>query len=193
MFSKFLSHSFPPSLFSFSFSGYPLFPGEDEIDQLACIIELQGMPPQRLLDQCKRVKAFFNSKGYPRYCVLETDADGSPVLKAGRSRRGKLRGPPASKDMVTALKGCEDPYFLDFMRRCLQWNPDERMTPREALRHDWLRRRLPKPPQLGTGDATNHAYRSGGPAEPSKTSGDRRRPVEEVAARLKQTHVGATL
>ena len=27
-------------------TGYPLLPGEDESDQLACMIELLGMPPQ---------------------------------------------------------------------------------------------------------------------------------------------------
>lgn len=27
-------------------TGYPLLPGEDEFDQLACIMELLGMPPQ---------------------------------------------------------------------------------------------------------------------------------------------------
>ena len=27
-------------------TGYPLLPGEDEGDQLACMIELLGMPPQ---------------------------------------------------------------------------------------------------------------------------------------------------
>ena len=36
-----------------------LFPG----DQLSCIIELLGMPPQKLLDQSKRAKNFISSKG----------------------------------------------------------------------------------------------------------------------------------
>ena len=44
-------------------TGYPLLPGEDEADQLSCIIELLGMPPQKLLDQSKRAKNFINSKG----------------------------------------------------------------------------------------------------------------------------------
>lgn len=55
-----------------------------------------------------------------------------------------MRGPPGSKDLVTALKGCDDPLFLDFMRRCLEWDPTSRMTPSQALRHAWLRRRLSK-------------------------------------------------
>ena len=50
----------------------------------------------------------------------------------------------------TALKGCDDPLFLDFIRRCLEWDPATRMTPNAALRHAWLRRRLPRPPATGT-------------------------------------------
>ncbi|XP_034019805.1 dual specificity tyrosine-phosphorylation-regulated kinase 2 [Thalassophryne amazonica] len=127
-------------------TGYPLLPGEDEADQLACIIELLGMPSQKLLDASKRAKNFVSSKGYPRYCTVKTLPDGGTVLVGGRSRRGKLRGPPASRDWNTALKGCDDPLFLEFLKQCLEWDPAVRMTPSQALRHPWLRRRLPKPP-----------------------------------------------
>uniref|UniRef100_A0A8C5QWC8 dual-specificity kinase n=1 Tax=Leptobrachium leishanense TaxID=445787 RepID=A0A8C5QWC8_9ANUR len=127
-------------------TGYPLLPGEDEGDQLACMIELLGMPPQKLLDSSKRGKNFFSSKGYPRYCTVTSLADGSVVLNGTRSRRGKMRGPPRSRDWVTALKGCDDPLFLDFLAQCLEWDPVLRMTPSQALQHPWLRRRLPKPP-----------------------------------------------
>ncbi|XP_073411583.1 dual specificity tyrosine-phosphorylation-regulated kinase 2 isoform X1 [Dendrobates tinctorius] len=127
-------------------TGYPLLPGEDEGDQLACMIELLGMPSQKLLDSSKRGKNFVSSKGYPRYCTVTTLPDGSVVLNGSRSRRGKLRGPPGSRDWVTALKGCDDPLFLDFLAQCLEWDPALRMTPSQALRHHWLRRRLPKPP-----------------------------------------------
>ncbi|XP_036374124.1 dual specificity tyrosine-phosphorylation-regulated kinase 2-like isoform X2 [Megalops cyprinoides] len=127
-------------------TGYPLLPGEDEGDQLACIIELLGMPSQKLLDGSKRAKNFVSSKGYPRYCTVTTLPDGSTSLSGGRSRRGKLRGTPGSKEWATALKGCDDPLFLDFLKQCLEWDPAVRMTPSQALRHPWLRRRLPKPP-----------------------------------------------
>lgn len=127
-------------------TGFPLLPGEDEADQLACIIELLGMPPQKLLDASKRSKIFISSKGYPRYCTATTLPDGSTVLNGGVSRRGNPRGPPGSKDLCRALKGCDDPLFLDFVGRCLEWDPDLRMSPQAALRHAWLRRRLPRPP-----------------------------------------------
>ncbi|XP_017768289.1 PREDICTED: dual specificity tyrosine-phosphorylation-regulated kinase 2 [Nicrophorus vespilloides] len=131
-------------------TGFPLLPGEDEADQLACIMELLGMPPQRLLRQSKRAKNFISSKGYPRYCTAQTLADGTTVLSGGLSRRGKPRGPPGSKELKRALKGCDDPLFIDFIRRCLEWDPDHRMTPHAALRHTWLRRRLPRPPDEET-------------------------------------------
>lgn len=127
-------------------SGHALFPGEDENDQLACIIEVLGMPSRSVLVQSKRAKNFFTAKGYPRYCMATTQEDGKVVLTGGQSRRGKPRGPPGSKSLVKALDGCKDPLFLNFVRGCLEWDPEKRMTPAAALKHPWLRRRLPRPP-----------------------------------------------
>ncbi|XP_071438709.1 dual specificity tyrosine-phosphorylation-regulated kinase 2-like [Hetaerina americana] len=127
-------------------TGFPLFPGEDEGDQLACIIELIGMPPAKVMESCKRSKIFISSKGYPRYCSASTREDGSIVLSAGLTRRGKTRGVPGSKDLQNALKNCSDPFFVDFIRRCLEWDPEKRLTPAAALKHSWLRRRLPRTP-----------------------------------------------
>lgn len=135
-------------------TGYPLFPGEDEGDQLACVIELLGMPPEKLIESSKRAKNFISSKGYPRYCTVTSLPDGSTVLTGGRSRHGKTRGPPASKDFVTALRGCDDPLFIDFLKNCLEWDPSQRMIPSKALRHPWLRRRLPRAPVEN--NATTH-------------------------------------
>jgi len=136
-------------------TGCPLVPGEDEGDQLSCIIELLGMPPQRIIDQSKRAKNFISSKGFPRYCTETILPDGSSQLTGGRSKRGKPRGPPGSKTMQTALKGCDDPLFLDFIHRCLDWDPASRMTPESALNHAWLRRRVPRPSQEGTERSTS--------------------------------------
>ncbi|KAG8195021.1 hypothetical protein JTE90_008192 [Oedothorax gibbosus] len=128
-------------------TGYPLLPGEDEADQLACIVELIGMPPSKLLDQSKRAKTFISSKGHPRYCTSTTLPDGTTVLNGGRSRRGKMRGPPGSREWSNALKSCDDLLFIDFLKGCLEWDPALRLTPPAALRHAWLRRRLPKAPE----------------------------------------------
>ena len=134
-------------------TGYPLFPGEDESDQLACMMEVLGMPPAKMLDTSKRSRTFFNSKGHPRYCTVASNADGTTSFRAGRSRRGKYRGPPGSKELSKALKVCDDPLFVDFLQRCLEWDPAARMTPPQALRHGWLRRRLPRAPAMQDGQS----------------------------------------
>jgi len=41
------------------YTGYPLFPGENEVDQLACIMELLGLPPNHVLEKAARRKLFF--------------------------------------------------------------------------------------------------------------------------------------
>ncbi|KAH6944824.1 hypothetical protein HPB50_005434 [Hyalomma asiaticum] len=119
-------------------TGHPLLTGEDEADQLACIMELLGRPPQELLDQARRANKFFSSEGHPRYCTTTTMPHGTIVQAPGRSWSGKLRDLPGSKCWTTALEGCNDPLFVGFLKRCLEWNPETRMTPAEALQHVWL-------------------------------------------------------
>ncbi|KAI9312238.1 hypothetical protein BX666DRAFT_2031398 [Dichotomocladium elegans] len=104
-------------------TGYPLFPGENEQEQLACIMEIQGVPEQYLVEKSTRRKHFFDSSGAPRI---------TPNSK-GRKRR------PGTKLLSQALKS-NDENFVDFVNRCLQWDPDERMTPEEAFKHAWILR-----------------------------------------------------
>lgn len=130
-------------------TGYPLLPGEDENDQLALIIELLGMPPPKCLEQAKRARTFISSKGYPRYCTATAIPDGTIVLTGARSKRGKMRGPPMSRSWTSALKNMGDELFIDFLKRCLDWDPETRLTPQQAMKHLWLRRRLPNPPRRG--------------------------------------------
>jgi len=41
------------------YTGYPLFPGENEQEQLSCIMEIQGVPDRYLVDRSSRKKVFF--------------------------------------------------------------------------------------------------------------------------------------
>lgn len=41
------------------YTGYPLFPGENEVEQLACIMEIIGLPPYDVLARATRRKLFF--------------------------------------------------------------------------------------------------------------------------------------
>lgn len=41
------------------YTGYPLFPGENEVEQLACIMEIFGLPSPTILAEAQRRKLFF--------------------------------------------------------------------------------------------------------------------------------------
>ncbi|KAI8365336.1 kinase-like domain-containing protein [Radiomyces spectabilis] len=105
------------------YTGYPLFPGENEQEQLACIMEILGVPQKHLVEKSTRRKLFFDSLGNPRIM---------PNSK-GRKRR------PGTKTLEQALKST-DANFIDFISKCLRWDPDLRMKPDEAFRHPWIAR-----------------------------------------------------
>lgn len=56
--------------------------------------------------------------------------DNSPIIVT--NSRGRKRK-PNSKSLQQVLNKCSDELFLDFIRRCLDWNPLSRITPLEAL------------------------------------------------------------
>ncbi|KAL3422528.1 Dual specificity protein kinase pom1 [Phlyctema vagabunda] len=113
------------------FTGVPIFPGENEQEQLACIMEVFGPPEKHLIEKSTRKKLFFDSLGKPRLTVSSK----------GRRRR------PSSKTLPQVLK-CDDDAFIDFLARCLRWDPDRRMKPDEAVRHEFITGQKMPPPGL---------------------------------------------
>ena len=121
------------------YTGYPLFPGENEVEQLACQMEVLGPPPPDLIGDCSRRKQFF-------------DADGTPRIVAnskGRKRR------PSSKDLMSCLR-CTDVAFISFLEGCLQWDAKQRFTPEAAMAHEWILE-LATPPQQPQQPSAAHA------------------------------------
>ena len=111
------------------YTGVPIFPGENEQEQLACIMEVFGPPEKHLIEKSTRKKLFFDSMGKPRLTVSSK----------GRRRR------PSSKTLSQVLK-CDDEVFLDFLQRCLRWDPERRLKPEDAIRHEFITgRKMPVP------------------------------------------------
>ncbi|CAB1345925.1 unnamed protein product [Coregonus sp. 'balchen'] len=81
------------------YTGFPLFPGESEVEQIACIMEVLGMPPNDFLLTATRKRQFFST---------------NITNSKGRKRQ------PNSKDLASVLK-TNDPLFLDFIKRCLTY------------------------------------------------------------------------
>ena len=67
---------------------------------------------------------------------------------AGSGGGGSSTGPSLRYTMP-------DLMFVDFLSRCLVWDPSKRMTPSDALAHPWLRRKL-LPAEPPSQPQTNH-------------------------------------
>lgn len=108
------------------YTGIPLFPGESEGDQMNLIMEVQGVPPLDMLVCGSRTKVFFG----PDYSPLPfTNSKG-------------IARTPGSRPLATKL-ACSDQNFVDFLEsncklECLNWNPEDRCTPEEALKLPWI-------------------------------------------------------
>lgn len=111
--------------------GYPIFPGDSENDQMSRLMEMVGVPDQTVLAMSSRKEKFFH-RG-------PNGALGDPIMC--KNSRGKLRK-PLGKPLGLVI-GDEDPDFTDFVKRCLVWNPHERLDPDEALKHVWILKGLP--------------------------------------------------
>lgn len=103
------------------YTGEPLFAGENESDQLGCIMEVCSLPPSSVLEAATRRRLFFDSKNNPRNLVNSKD------------KRRRVGSRPLS-----VILNCDEIDFIDFLERCLEWDPRLRLTPDEAIRHPWL-------------------------------------------------------
>ena len=103
-------------------TGYPLFPGESEDEQIVCIMEVLGLPPKALIKQATRAQKFF-------------DADNSP--KSFMNSRGKVRK-VNSRSLDGIMKGA-DTGLVELVKRCLDWDPETRIAPEEILAHAWMK------------------------------------------------------
>jgi serine/threonine protein kinase len=111
------------------FTGYPLFPGENENEQLSCVMEIFGVPTPDVLDQGTRKRHFFDSHGNPR------------IISNSKGKKKR----PSTKSLINTVP-TNDAAFLDFIRKCLNWNPRERMSAEDGLKHPWITSLFNRPP-----------------------------------------------
>jgi dual specificity tyrosine-phosphorylation-regulated kinase 2/3/4 len=130
-------YSFPIDMWSFGcilaelFTGHPLFVGENEAEQIACMMEILDIPHRDFLIHCKRRDKFFFQEDYSSSLFVPLHL----VNSRGRKRQ------PGTKHLSIALK-TSDTSFLNFLQACLEWNPLKRMTPEKALQHSWIQQEL---------------------------------------------------
>lgn len=97
------------------YTGVPIFPGSDEANQLQCIANLMGEPPVQMTSKSS---------------IFAKLSDGKKVRFALAT---------SSEKNFDNEMGPADPLFKDFVRKCLAWNPEDRLTVKEALKHPWIK------------------------------------------------------
>lgn len=106
-------------------TGKPLFPGYTEYEMMVLMVESLGIPPTELLTYSRRTKDFFTQISPGEY---------KPLQDINRKGRRRLPGNRPLKKVC----GVVDLDFIDFVSRCLTWDPDVRITPEDALKHPYI-------------------------------------------------------
>lgn len=99
------------------YQGTPLFPCENEQDLLKRIVFAIGQPSHLFLNTCSRKNLYFTSD-----------------CKLIKLKEKGISYMPPPRSLGDTLEGA-DPDFVDFINRCLQWDPRERITAEEAILH----------------------------------------------------------
>lgn len=120
-------------------TGRPLFMGENEQEQVACIMQYFGLPDTSMLVQCARRKLFFDSSGNSRFVA---------------SKKGE-RHVQNSKSLEQTLK-TNDKALIDFLTAMLRWNPKKRLTANDALKHEFITGQIPIRSASSASNSSNH-------------------------------------
>jgi serine/threonine protein kinase len=107
------------------YTGSPLFLGKDKVDQLAAICEVRGNPPLHMMLTSPKCRYFFRS-----------GKKGKLVLKNPRPTKTTLTNLLKAKENVSQNELCN---FVDLVGRMLDFDPKTRITPYEALRHQFFK------------------------------------------------------
>ncbi|CAG9332323.1 unnamed protein product [Blepharisma stoltei] len=99
--------------------GRPLFPAESQHDLLLRIISAKGRPPENLLSRSRNKHIYF-------------DENNEPITIS------RLFYIPSAKLLCEYFEGF-DIKFIDFIEKCLDWDPSSRITAESGLQHEWIK------------------------------------------------------
>lgn len=101
------------------YTGYPLFVGNDEEEQLCRIVETFGDIPQKLVEKSPRKHEIFDNRG--------------------RLTRGNIMKVMPGSNRISTMLRKADSAFLDFIGECLKVDPDQRIDANAGLKHRWIK------------------------------------------------------
>ncbi|XP_066495095.1 homeodomain-interacting protein kinase 4 [Tiliqua scincoides] len=133
--------------------GWPLYPGNNEYDQIRYICETQGMPRPTLLNAARKAHLFFKRGQHPEMgnaWQLKSPAEylADTKVKSVERRKYVLK----SLDQMEAVNVHKMIYpdtealaeyfdlrsMVELIKRMLTWDSHERITPSAALKHPYV-------------------------------------------------------
>ena len=118
------------------FIGTPIFPGTDEMEQINYIIKYLGLPPNSFIENSPKSEFFFNEENNEYYIeFLKHNNIDSKNKK--RNIEEFLRTDNKNKNSINNNSILFE-NFIDFISKCLDWNPKNRITPEEGLIHPFI-------------------------------------------------------
>lgn len=126
--------------------GQPLFMGVNKIDQMAKITELLGFPPSHMIKASRKSKEFFIKQGN-KYSLKSPPFYRPDQLNVIHNQRPtnledllgvSTGGPRGQWPTDTEHSPLKYSNFLDLIRQMLHYEPEKRITPYEALRHQFF-------------------------------------------------------
>lgn len=134
------------------FLGWPLYPGSSEYDQIRYIIQTQGLPTDHMLNTATKTNRFFihgsNGSCYPFWRLktpeeheLETNIKSKEVRKYIFNCIDDMTQINLPHQLVGAellAEKADRREFIDLLKRMLVLDQEHRITPFEALNHNFV-------------------------------------------------------
>uniref|UniRef100_A0A0N5C6L1 non-specific serine/threonine protein kinase n=1 Tax=Strongyloides papillosus TaxID=174720 RepID=A0A0N5C6L1_STREA len=134
------------------FLGWPLYPGSSEYDQIRYIVQTQGLPPATMLQQASKSYRFFkhiqdNTNNYWRLKTPE-EHEADTGIKSKDTRKyifnclddiAIANHPEGYDNSFLLCEKADRTEFIDLLKKMLAMDQEKRITPSEALEHNFLK------------------------------------------------------
>ncbi|CAB3399977.1 unnamed protein product [Caenorhabditis bovis] len=128
-------------------TGEPLFAGSSELDQMMKIVEVLGMPPKEMLDAGPKThEYFYKTQDGVYYCKKTRDGYRKQYRAPGTRKLhdilGVTSGGPGARRLGEPGHSVEEySKFKDLIKRMLQYDPKQRISPYYVVRHPFLKQK----------------------------------------------------
>lgn len=145
-------------------TGDPIFNGVSERDQVCKLTEVLGIPPHHMLEEGRKSASYFSKRSDTgKYELAKSTRTYAPprTRKLSAMLGSNKGGPGGRREGEVGHTPADYASFENFLLRMLEYDPKKRITPTEALQHDFILRRRSDAPGSGATAAASSAAAGG--------------------------------